>query len=88
MTADPLEKHAQEQERRSCKHPNVQFKRMGFELSCVDCKRRWCAAIDGFDIADFTYLNPQISESEFRHSPNELPRREPKPEKSQSSKIR
>jgi hypothetical protein len=72
---DPLEGVAKEEERRTCTHPNLQFSMWGYRLTCIDCKRRWIAANDKFEIPDYTYCNPKI-EGEFRHSPNEAPRRE------------
>jgi hypothetical protein len=67
--------------RSACMHPNIFFQNSGNRLRCVDCKRFWMAGTttNGVDMAmpDFTYQNPQIFDSEFRHSPNELPRRRP-----------
>jgi len=75
---DPLEKHAKEQERKACTHEHLQFGRFGFELKCLDCKRRYVVAMDGFDIADFAYGNPALTDGDFRHGTREPARQEPK----------
>ena len=72
---DPLAEVAQAE---SCTHPHLQFERKGFQMRCLDCKRRFVAALDNkgveFDVADFTYWNPKIVDGEFRHSPHEAVR--------------
>lgn len=78
---DPLVEVAKAAKRAVCLHPHVKFSRFGFQIQCVDCPRRWVAAMDHngiqYDIADFSYANPKILDNEFRHSPNETPRTDP-----------
>ena len=79
----PLADVAEDEERRNCKHPHIKFERYGNALRCVDCKRYWLAGwvnpTDGAEtmMTDFTYGNFALGDGEFRHSPNEVPRREP-----------
>lgn len=75
---DVLAKAAAAETLRTCKHPHLKFKKAGYELNCVDCKRRWITALPEYEIADFLYTNPSITDEEFRHSPYEPQRREPK----------
>ena len=87
---DPLAKAAQTEEAykeqlaklAGCKHPNVHFQNSGRKIRCIDCPRFWIAgwvSPNGMetDVADYTYQNPQIMDHEFRHSPDEAPRRKP-----------
>lgn len=90
MRKDPLEEivkteavYKEEQALRRCKHPNLHFQNAGNRLRCVDCKRYWIAGWknpqNGMEttITEYGYQNPDILDSEFRHSPNETPRRAP-----------
>jgi hypothetical protein len=85
---DLLEKAAQTEEtfkaeeaaRLGCKHPHIHFQNSGRRLRCIDCKRFWLAGWVGTngmetDVADYAYQNPAIMDYEFRHSPDEAPRR-------------
>jgi len=85
---DPLERAAKTEEmykeelaaRAGCKHPNIHFQSSGRKIRCIDCKRFWLAGWVGAndmetDVADYTYQNPAIMDHEFRHSPDEAPRR-------------
>jgi hypothetical protein len=78
---DLLAKVAKAEKIAACLHPHLRFGRFGFQIQCLDCPRRWVAAMDNsgvqYDIADFGYSNPKIPEGEFRHSPNEMPRTDP-----------
>lgn len=78
---DPLAKIAEEERIAACKHPHVQFQRKGFEIRCLDCPRRWVAAMTQkgieYDMADFGYWNPKIPDGDFRHSPDEVQRIKP-----------
>lgn len=83
VTVDPLADVAAEEEARRCKHPHVKFENWGNAVRCVDCKRYWLAGWKdpkGMEtmMTDFTYRNPEMGPDEFRHSPNETPRREGK----------
>ncbi len=80
--ADVAEEFSAEEQRRKCKHPHLHFESYGKSLRCIDCKRYWLAGwVDprGMEtmMTDFTYMNPEIQDSEFRHTPNEVSRQEP-----------
>lgn len=76
---DPLAIFAKAEQQKTCKHPHLQFDRWGFQLKCIDCKKRWVAAWTDpqgkdLDLPDVTYINPALTSAEFRHSPSEAPR--------------
>lgn len=73
--ADPLAAVIKKMEDAQCMHPDLQFKRFGYQISCVHCPKRWLAAFGNSDIPDYTYGNPAISDAEYRHSPAAPPRR-------------
>ncbi len=88
MKKDLLEKAAKTEEtykaaealRTHCGHPHIHFQESGRKIRCIDCKRFWLAGWTGpkgveTDVTDYTYRNPAIMDNEFRHSPNEAPRR-------------
>ena len=75
--SDPLDDVIRAEQARKCKHPHLRFGRYGFELQCVDCSRRYVAVMKGFDIAEFGYGHPELTEAEVRHSPNEIQRDKP-----------
>ena len=79
MKLDPLAAIAKAEENKNCKHPHLQFGRSAYQLKCIDCKRRWVTAwvdVNGMDteMPDLTYSNSSVTDQEFRHTPNELPR--------------
>jgi hypothetical protein len=59
----------------ACAHKHLLFGKMGAELSCVDCKRRWHILMPGTlgTLPDIGYFNPTM-EMESRHTPFEAPR--------------
>lgn len=76
---DILKAVADQQAARDCMHPNVRFERYGAVIRCIDCKQRWFACMnDEFDLPDYLYGNPKMSENETRHSRFEPIRTEPK----------
>lgn len=88
--ADPLALAAERLEQTNCKHPHLVFTRNGFQLNCVDCDRRYVAALDDsgvqYDIGDFSYMQPAIADGSPRHSPDEAPRIAKKPKIAEKTK--
>jgi hypothetical protein len=79
-----------EEEAKKCKHPHLHFQNFAHRLRCVDCKRHWIAGLkvngQEFNISDAGYWNPDVLDTEFRHSPSEAPRIAPVPKKPEKSK--